>query len=161
MRRYGGGARANFESSGTCVCRGDGYCCWGVSGDSGASHRCLRAVDGGAGGDAVGAKMSAGTTPTPEFKKTCTWTAKGVIVTLMLQDEKMYQAGKNALVASAVKPTSGVGEDAYYVVVGENVGFEVKKGSTAFKVTVYNSSMPREKRQAIERTLAQQVLSKL
>jgi hypothetical protein len=112
-------------------------------------------------GDAVGAKMSAGTTPTPEFKKTCTWTAKGVIVTLMLQDEKMYQAGKNALVASAVKPTSGVGEDAYYVVVGENVGFEVKKGSTAFKVTVYNSSMPREKRQAIERTLAQQVLSKL
>jgi len=41
------------------------------------------------------------------------------------------------------------------------VALHVKKGSSAFKATVYSSSMPTDKRKGMEKTLAQQVLSKL
>jgi hypothetical protein len=44
--------------------------------------------------------------------------------------------------------------------VGKNVGLIVKKGNVAFKVAVYDHS-PLEKKQAMEKTLAQQVVSKL
>jgi hypothetical protein len=44
--------------------------------------------------------------------------------------------------------------------VGSNVGLIVKKGSVAFKVAVY-AHKPIEKKQAMEKALAQQVVSKL
>lgn len=36
-------------------------------------------------GDAVGAKVGAGTSAAPGVAKTCTWATKGIVVTLMLQ----------------------------------------------------------------------------
>lgn len=44
--------------------------------------------------------------------------------------------------------------------MGSNVGLIVKKGNVAFKVAVY-ANLPIEKKQAMEKTLAQQVDSKL
>jgi hypothetical protein len=44
--------------------------------------------------------------------------------------------------------------------VGKNVGHIVKKGNVAFKFAVYGDS-PIEKKQAMEKTLAQQVVCKL
>jgi hypothetical protein len=112
-------------------------------------------------GAALGAKMGAGKYVSPGFTKTCTWNAPGVIVTLMLQNAKAFQAGKAAPVPSEVTPASGLGDDAYYLAVGNIVGLIVKKGTAAFKVTIYNSSLPMETKQQIEKTLAQQVLTKL
>jgi len=113
-------------------------------------------------GDAVGAKVGAGTYTAPGFTKTCTWVTKGIIVTLMLEEEKMFQAGKTAPAPGIeVTPASGLGDDAYYVTIAQMVALHVKKGSSAFKATVYSSSMPMDKRKGMEKTLAQQVLSKL
>lgn len=112
-------------------------------------------------GDAVGAKMGEGVYVTPEFKKTCTWTAPGIIVTLYLESTAMFQAGKGAALPSKVTPVSGLGDDAYYLIVGDMASLFVKNGSAAFKVTVYSSKLPLEKRQKMEETLARQVLTKL
>jgi hypothetical protein len=51
-------------------------------------------------------------------------------------------------------------DDAYYLGGGKNVGLIVKKGNVSFKVAVYGDS-PIEKKEAMEKTLAQQVVSKL
>jgi len=83
-------------------------------------------------------------------------------VTLILQGADTFQEAKIALAPSIeVTSVSGVGDDAFYVTVGQIVGLCVKKGSAAFKATVYSSSMPMDKRKGMEKTLAQQVLSKL
>lgn len=101
------------------------------------------------------------------YKKTCTWNAVSPAtksakwVTLMLEDLDAYQAGKQAPVkAIVVTPISRIGDDAYYLAVGPNVGLIVKKGNVAFKVAVYGD-IPMENKQAMEKTLAQQVVSKL
>jgi hypothetical protein len=112
-------------------------------------------------GDALGAKMGAGKYVSPGFTKTCTWTAPGLILTLMLQNAEAFQAGKAAPMPSEVTPASGLGDDAYYLAVGNIIGLLVKKGTVAFKVTVYSSSLPMDKKQQMEKTLAQQVLTKL
>ena len=113
-------------------------------------------------GEVVGAKMSAGTTPTPEFKKTCTWTTKGVIVTLQLEAEAMFQGAKHPPAPGVeVTPVSGVGDDAFYQGVSPNVALHVRKGSATFKATVYSSAMPMDKKKAMEKTLAQEVVGKL
>ena len=112
---------------------------------------------------ALGASVGAGSYVTPTFKKTCTWTVAGgaEYVTLMLEGLDAYQAGKVALTKTiVVTSVSGIGDDAYYLAVGKNVGLIVKKGNVAFKVAVYGHS-PLEKKQAMEKTLAQQVVSKL
>jgi hypothetical protein len=111
--------------------------------------------------EALGAKMGAGKYVSPGFTKTCTWTAPGVIVTLMLQNAEAFKAGKAAPVPSVVTPANGLGDDAYYLTVGNISGLIVKKETAAFKVTIYSSSLPMETKQKIEKTLAQQVLSKL
>ena len=101
------------------------------------------------------------------YKKTCTWNAVSPAtksakwVTLMLEGLDAYQAGKQAPVKTiVVTPISGTGDDAYYLAVGPNVGLIVKKGNVAFKVAVY-AHLPLEQKQAVEKTLAQHVLSKL
>jgi hypothetical protein len=83
-------------------------------------------------------------------------------VTLMLEDLDAYEGGKRIGQMKAVSVTSisGIGDDAYYLAVGSNVGLIVKKGNVAFKVAVY-ANLPIEKKQAMEKTLAQQVVSKL
>lgn len=111
-------------------------------------------------GQVLGAKMNAGKYMTPEFTKTCTWTAPGVIVTLLLERPEMFQAGKKAPAPSVVTSAS-LGEESYYLAVGNTSALHVKKGGTTFKMTVYSSSLSKETREKAEKTLAQQVLGKL
>ena len=101
------------------------------------------------------------------YKKTCTWNATSVIpksakyLTLVLQGLDAFQTGKLAPVKTiVVTPVAGIGDDAYYLAVGTNVGLIVKKGNVAFKVAMYGHS-PLEKKQALEKTLAQQIVSNL
>jgi hypothetical protein len=118
-------------------------------------------------GAALGVPVAAGAYVTPTFKKTCTWnatTAAGGYVTLMLQDVGGFEGGKKlgqmASTNISITSISGVGDDAYYLAVGDQVGLIVKKGNSAFKVAVY-AHMPIESKQAKEKTLAQQVVSGL
>ncbi len=106
---------------------------------------------------AVRASVGNGTYVTPTFKKTCTWTAPGKIVTLSFQSLEAYDAGKHTRLATSA---SGIGEDAYFLGVGNTVGLLVKKGNVAFKVAVY-AKIPPEENRAMEKALAEQVLSKL
>ncbi len=106
---------------------------------------------------AIGAPVGNGSYVTPTFKKSCTWTAPEKIVTLSFQNLQMYDAGKRTSLAT---PVSGIGEDAYFLGVGSTIGLIVKKGSVAFKVAVYAKIPPKQSR-AMERALAEQVLSKL
>src|SRR6202161_2884182 len=101
----------------------------------------------------LGVPMGVGTYVTPTFKKTCTWNATtngGGYVTLMLQDLNAYQSGKQLGQMKSISETSisGIGDDAYFLAVGSNVGLIVKKGNVAFKVAVY-AHAPIEKKQAM------------
>ena len=118
---------------------------------------------------AAGIAFGPGTYVTPTFKATCTWTATGAvkqqdakIITLMLEGADAFQAGKQK-VQSGTLPgasASGIGDDAYFVGMGNLASLFVRKGNVAFKMTVYGQ-MPLEKMQAMENALAQQVVAKL
>lgn len=121
-------------------------------------------------GAAVGVSVTDGKHVTPTYVKTCTWTASGKsnvkTVTLYLQTAAAYDGGKQmarqmAAVGkgSAVKPAV-VGEDGYYFVAGDQVGLLVKKRGISFKVAVY-ATLPVEKKEAMELTLAREVVAKL
>jgi hypothetical protein len=121
-------------------------------------------------GAAVGVSVADGKHVTPTYVKTCTWTASGnssvKFVTLYLQTSAAYDGGKQtarqmaaASKGNVVKPAS-VGEDGYYFVTGDQVGLLVKKGGISFKVTVY-ATLPVDKKEAMELTLAKEVLAKL
>ena len=56
--------------------------------------------------------------------------------------------------------SGGVGDDNYYFVVGTQVGLLVKKGDMSFKVAVY-ATVSVERKEAMELTLANEVLAKL
>jgi len=117
---------------------------------------------------ALSVPVGPGSYQIPTFKKTCTWNATGDVakgakyVTLMLEGLDAYQAGKvtRQMKTMSVTPASGIGDDAYYSTMGSNVGLIVKKGKVAFKIAVYGT-LPVEKKRALEKTLAQQVVSKL
>jgi hypothetical protein len=119
-------------------------------------------------GAVLGVAVGAGSYQSPTFKRTCTWnTASNAqsgakYVTLIVEGPDAYLAGKKtgAMKANSIKVVSGVGNDAYYQTVSSNVGLNVKKGNAAFKVAVYGD-LPIEKKQAMEKTLAQQVLARL
>jgi hypothetical protein len=110
---------------------------------------------------AVGKQVGAGTWMTPSFKATCNWTATGVIVTLMTEGLDQYQAGKTPISPMMqIVPASGIGDDAYYVVTGTIVVLYTKKGSVAFKTSIY-SKLPIDTLKNMESTLASQVASEL
>jgi hypothetical protein len=117
---------------------------------------------------AVSVSVGAGSYVTPTYKKTCTWNTTSAVpnsakyVTLMLEDLDAYEGGKRVgqVKTIFVTPVSGIGDDAYYLGGGKNVGLIVKKGNVSFKVAVYGD-LPIEKKQTMEKTLAQQVVSKL
>lgn len=121
-------------------------------------------------GAAVGASVGEGAHVTPSFVKTCTWTPSGKsnvkAVTLYLQTAAAYDGGKRLALqmatagkAGTVKPAS-VGDDGYYFVTGEQVGLLVRKGGMSFKVAVY-ATLPVDQKEAMELTLAKEVLAKL
>lgn len=92
---------------------------------------------------------------------TCTWVTTGVIVTLWLEKQDMFNAGKNAHAPSVITAVGGLGDDAYYLKLADQIALHVKKGDTTFKVTIYSSSRSVDQKQQIEKVLAQQALSKL
>ena len=116
---------------------------------------------------AVGFQVGDGKHVTPTFVKTCSWTAAGggvQAVTLNLQtgaffDGAKKQAAAMAAAGAAVK-SAGLGDDSYYYVLGTQVDLWVKKGGNACKITIYKQ-IPVEQKQAIELSLAKQVLAKL
>ena len=104
---------------------------------------------------------------TPGKKETCTWMAtkptdkSTKMVTLMIEGLDMFQSTRTSLVKTIiVTPVSGLGDEARYVTLSTNVVLHVKKGSVALRITVY-ADLPVETKQAMEKTLAQQVVSKL
>lgn len=110
---------------------------------------------------AISAQAGPGSWNSPSFKTTCTWTAPDKIVTLMTENLTMYNAAKHPPVPMVqIVPVTGIGDDAFYTVTGNMVSFYGKKGSTAFKMSIY-SRLPAATLQSIERTLAAQVASKL
>ncbi len=122
-------------------------------------------------GAAVGTPVAAGQYVTPTFKRTCTWTTSGKtdvkFVTLYLQTAAAFDGGKQmaAMMAGASGgkgkvQSGGVGDDSYYFVAGTQVGLLVKKGSRSFKVAVY-ATLPVDKKEAMELTLAKEALAKL
>jgi len=111
---------------------------------------------------AVGAQVSAGTYVTPTFKATCTWTAPGKIVTLMTESASTFDGAKaHTLAGFKLTPAGGIGDDAYYVTIGNMVSLFTKKGSAAFKTSVYSSELPIATLESMEKALAQQVASRL
>jgi hypothetical protein len=120
--------------------------------------------------DALGVSVGAGSHVTPEYLKTCTWATpdnppargKHEYVTLLIQGVDAFAGGKMMMGQKGVAVTSviGLGDDAYYLGVGGNVGLIVKKGDVAFKVALY-ADIPVERKEAIEKTLALQVLPRL
>ena len=116
---------------------------------------------------ALGVQMGAGEYVTPTFKRTCTWKAssnegKIKFATLLLQPAEAFEKAKAIAASPSAKmdTLSGVGEGAYYVTVGDQVGLMVKEGGVAFKVAVYARATVDEKK-AWEKALAAQVASKL
>lgn len=61
-----------------------------------------------------------------------------------MQSPEAFQGGKQ-LPKVTIVPLTGVGDDAYYLAVLEQVGLIVKKGSVVFKVAVYGQ-LPLEKK---------------
>src|SRR5262249_33149570 len=117
---------------------------------------------------AVGFPVADGTHVTPTFVKTCTWAGSNnagmQTVTLNLQTAAFFdgakkQASMMTAAGAIVKPT-GVGDDSFYVIEGPQVMLWVKKGSSAFKVAVYKP-IPADQKEAMELTLAKDVVSKL
>jgi hypothetical protein len=123
-------------------------------------------------GAAIGGTVGAGTHVAPNFVKTCTWvehyvgSTAGKIVTLNLNpigpyDERKQTATQEAgMVKGAAVTPGGVGDDSFYFVQGPQVSLDVKKGATAFKIWVY-AQIPINAREAMELTLAKDVLAKL
>ncbi len=116
---------------------------------------------------AAGVPMKDGQYVTPTKKETCTWTAtkpaekSTKLVTLMIEGLDMFQSTRTSLVKTiVVTPVSGLGDEARYVTLSTNVVLHVKKGSVALRITVY-ADLPVETKQAMEKTLAQQIVSKL
>jgi hypothetical protein len=124
--------------------------------DDACSLLTLAQIKSAAGTDPVAGKPSSS-------NKVCTWnmaspSSNVKIITLMLQDPKMFNAGKNA--PTPVTSVSGIGDDAYFMALGDMVSLFVKKGSISFKVAVY-AKLPVDQKEAIEKSLATQVASQL
>ena len=117
---------------------------------------------------AAGFPVGDGKHVTPTFVKTCTWqgaAGSGVqTVTLNLQTAAFFDGAKKQAgimaAAGAGTRSAGVGDDSFYYVAGTQVDLWVKKGSNACKITVYKQ-ISAEQKQAIELSLAKQVVPKL
>ena len=99
--------------------------------------------------------------------KLCSWNPSAPAssdvksITLLLQnDTNAFEAGKHMPAPAVVTSVSGVGEDAFFLAVGDQVGLIVKKGSVVFKVAVY-ARVPLEKKEAMEKSLAALIVPQL
>jgi hypothetical protein len=137
----------------------------GTTAHAAANDACslLTADDVGA---ALGTKANPGQPVTPTDHKVCTWrSADGQSsVSLMVQPSSAFDGGlrlagySNGSLRPA--PVTGLGEGAYFLPVGDQVGLMVKKGNFAFKVAVYHHG-PIGPKEAAERALAGKVVRRL
>ncbi len=116
-------------------------------------------------GAALGTATGAGEPITPTDHKVCTWKATDghSWVTLMLQTPGAFDSGKglaNVSTKVVLTPVGGLGDDAYYLAMSDQVGLVVKKGGVAFKVAVYQHG-PLGPKQTAERTLAGKIVPRL
>jgi hypothetical protein len=116
-------------------------------------------------GAALGAAAGPGEPILPTDHKVCTWRATNSQswVTLMLQPPTAFDSGKNMAAFSkniVVTPVGALGDGAYYLAVGDQVGLIVKKGGVAFKVAVYQHG-PINPKQSAERSLAGKIVPRL
>ena len=116
-------------------------------------------------GAALGTAAGAGEPILPTDHKVCTWRAANgrSWVTLMLQAPTAFDSGKNIAAFSknfVVTPVGALGDGAYYLAVGDQVGLIVKKGGVAFKVAVYQHG-PLDPKQSAERSLAGKIVPRL
>jgi hypothetical protein len=127
---------------------------------------------------AVGATIGEGQHPTPTYTKQCVWTPPGgsmeEVGNVMLDVDDaagwamgkmmMEQVSKNPKKKPGdmdMTPVSGVGDEAFYSIVGSNYAkLVVKRGNVELQIVV-NGKFTREKREAIEKALALRVISKL
>jgi hypothetical protein len=110
---------------------------------------------------ALGSTVANGTYDAPGFTKTCTWTIPtGGAVSLQLQTLDFFNAGKGALASMERDSSHGVGDESYYLGAGSMTGLAVRKGNAAFRIHVYSGKLTAEQVKAIEKTLAQEALSK-
>lgn len=113
---------------------------------------------------AVGSEVGAGAAGSA---KLCQWNASlaptstvKFITLLLYSDTNSFEPGKHMPAPAVVTPVSGIGDDAFFLAVGDQVGLIVKKGSGAFKIAVY-AKLPVDKKEAMEKTLATQIVSQL
>jgi hypothetical protein len=82
----------------------------------------------------------------------------------MLQPASAFDGGLRLAGYSkgAVKPVpvAGLGQDAYFLPVGDQVGLMVKKGTVAFKIAAYQHG-PIVPKETVERALAEKVIGRL
>jgi len=117
---------------------------------------------------ATNTQVGEGTYLMPTFRKTCTWTVshplpQGVkIVTVSFETLDMFAGGMKAGRTPGVSstPVSGLRDSAYYLVVADIAALHVQKRGLALKIAVY-AKLPVAQVEAMEKTLAAEVLSKL
>jgi hypothetical protein len=113
---------------------------------------------------AISADVGAGTAGSA---KLCQWnpsapaTSSVKFITLLLySDTNAFEPGKHMPAPAVVTSVSGIGDDAFFLAVGDQVGLIVKKGSGAFKIAVY-AKLSVEQKESMEKALALQIVSQL
>jgi hypothetical protein len=96
----------------------------------------------------------------------CQWLAPakgktpGVIVTLVVQDAKLWARATAPLAGVARVPESGIGDAAMYTILGPMASLGVRKGPTTVIVRMYGVH-DLDKQKAMERSLAADAIAKL
>jgi hypothetical protein len=116
----------------------------------------------------LGISVGAGQHIVPSNPKMCGWavpggpilTAKKVV--LIINTTTAFTRGKTPITGITMTPVNDIGDDAYYVTAsGPGTTLNVKKGSAAFSISVKGTGFSVEQVKQMEKTLAQDVLTKL
>jgi hypothetical protein len=119
-------------------------------------------------GAVLGVSVAAGQPMAAGSSSPCMWSQLGrpapseKRVLVFLQEPSAHAAGKKPLegLGITITPVKGIGDDAYLnTTPGQGTSLSVKKGAVAFIVSVYG--FPEDQIRAKERTLAQNILTKL
>jgi hypothetical protein len=109
----------------------------------------------------LGVDIAAGS---PISKTSCMWkakTARGQMTTVSLQAPGVsWEHLKVVLPTAPIKPLSGVGDDAFYTILGTFAPLAVKKGGTIFIVKIYGVDAT-DKQEEYEKALALDVVRHL
>jgi hypothetical protein len=93
----------------------------------------------------------------------CQWSPPkqpGVIVTVSLWDGTKFAAGKAATPSIPKEPVTGLGDDAYFAIVGHLTSLSVKKGAVNVVFHVYGVP-DQASQESIEKSLASEALANM